>query len=198
MTLLDLSWRLYERVYGWLHGLQDLEIADRAYFRLGLTRYHWRPLRLPDGTRLRWGDRVVLLHLRGESVTELRSKANSPEEIGLALRHVVEASLEVLAGRLATDPELAGVRAVGAITHLWHATRLLGFESYPLLARRWARVVAAYQGWLMREHTPARRGRLRRRDAAGRDEARWIWISTAALLRRYAPAASSVPTGTAA
>lgn len=201
MAALALLWRLYDDAYGWLHGLRDLDpglARHRAYFRTGLTRYHWRPLRLTDGSRLRWGDRVLLLHLHSDSLTALRHEAASAAALGLALRRGVEASLVVLAERLATHPELAGVRAVGAVTHLWHRTHRLGFDSYPLWSGRWARLVAAYQGSLVREHVPLRAGRARGRQAAGRNEARWIWISTEALIRRYRLAASRVPTGAAA
>jgi peptidoglycan-N-acetylglucosamine deacetylase len=186
-------WAVYEQAYGWLHGLRDLPVGDRAYLRIARTRYRWRRVELPDGTTLQRGDRVLIIHLHNPSLAEMGRQAGSPRRAGLAFRRGFQASLTVLAHALSADPALADVRAVGAVTNLWHGTRRLGFSVYPLPGRWWARLVAMYQQRLRCWHAVAPDQARRAPEAAGRGEARFIWISASALRRRYEEPEASSP-----
>jgi hypothetical protein len=185
---LSTLWSFYEQVYGWLHGLRDLQAGDRVYLRVARSRYRGRRIELPDGTILARGDRVLLLHLHNGSLARLGRQAGSPRRAGLAFRRGFQASLAALARETRTDPALAEIRAVGAVTNLWHGTRRLGFAAYPLPSRWWGRVVALYQRRLRCRHASTPDQARRVPQAAGRGEARFIWISAAALRRRYGTA----------
>lgn len=189
MAPLGALWLLYERVYGWLHGLEDLAAGDRPHLRTVLGRYRWASITLPDGTRLRRGDHVLFLHLHNQSLATVGRQAGSPRLAGLALRRGLRASLETLANRSAIDPRFADVRAIGAVTNLWHGARRLGFAVYPMPHPWRARLVAAYQRRLRSRFCLPSVGARRTPHAGGRGEARFIWLSTAALREHYgAPA----------
>ncbi len=177
--------RLYDGCYGWVHGLRNLPVGDRAYLRLSAARYRRRPIRLPDGTRLAPGQRVVWLHLHNETLAFMVRALVEPGRTGLAFRRALVESLEALAVLLETDPALVEVRAIGALTTFWQGSQRFGFGVFPVWPRWWARVVAAYQLSLTRQLGSPRAVWPPRRWAKGRAEARLIWISAEALRRRY-------------
>lgn len=143
--------RFYDRCYGWVHGLRNLHVGDRAYLRLSVARYRRRPIRLPDGTRLGPGQRVILLHLQNETLAAMVRELTAPPRAGLAFRRRLEESFAALAILLETDPALVEVRAIGAVTTFWRGSQRFGFGVFPLWPRWWARVVAAYQLSLTRQ-----------------------------------------------
>jgi hypothetical protein len=108
------------------------------------------------------------------------------------LRRAFVASLTELARRVRETDRYAGVKAFTAQTILYPGTSRAGFEVRGLGSGGWSRLVAAYErNLLARYHPLGRRGADRARFA----DARAIWISRTALLRRYARE-SSVPRDT--
>lgn len=178
-------WLLYDRIYGWVHGLEDLATEEGTYLRIQRARYRGRPVRLPDGTVLRRGHRVLLLHLNSPALGLLGETLASPLHTGIAFRRIFRHCLEALAGRLAADPTLADVQAVGAFTTFWQGSERFGFAVSPLRPGWWARVVGWYQRSLTRQYARARTTWPPRRWANGPTEARTIWISAAALRRQF-------------
>jgi hypothetical protein len=179
-------WLLYDRLYGWVHGLEDLPTEEGTYLRTELARYRGRPIRLPDGTVLSRGQRVLLLHLNSPALGLLGQTLGSPLRTGIAFRRIFRQCLEALAGRLATDPTLADVQAVGAFTTFWQGSERFGFAVGPLRPGWWARVVGWYQLGLTRQYARARTTWPPRRWANGQTQARTIWISATALRRQFA------------
>jgi hypothetical protein len=129
----------------------------------------------------------VVLHLHNTSLARVRQDAVSVAEAGLTFRRLLRDSLVVLAARLVVDPHLTDVRAVGALTSLWHGSLRFGFAAFPLRSRLWARIVAAHQQRLTRRPAAASATGPGYRMVTGRGEARMVWISSAALVRRYGP-----------
>jgi hypothetical protein len=129
----------------------------------------------------------VVLHLHNTSLARVRQDAVSVAEAGLTFRRLLRDSLVVLAARLVVDPHLTDVRAVGALTYLWHLSLRFGFAAFPLRSRLWARIVAAHQQRLTRRPAAASATGPGYRMVTGRGEARMVWISSAALVRRYGP-----------
>jgi hypothetical protein len=205
MRVLRPVWALYDRLYGWVHGLEDLPTGEGTYLRTELARYRGRSIRLPDGTVLQPSQRVLLLHLNSRALGLLGRELVSPMRTGLAFRRIFRSSLEALAARLASDPTLADVQAVGAFTTFWQGSERFGFAVIPLRPAWWARIVGAYQLSLTRQHARPRASWPPRRWAHGQHAARTIWISTAGLCRRFArperrtarPSAIATPRGPA-
>lgn len=171
---------LCDRAYRLLWGL------DRPEARVGLalcvkierTRRH---VTLPDGTRIRRGDRVGVLHLNNARVADVHLNGLPARLVGLEFRRWFLASLHELA-RLAEGPgTFADVKAFTAITIFHRGLARFGFQIedgalvFPAL-------VGAYQRALLACLHPA--GVLRDRGEDCR-EARRLWLTRAALLARY-------------
>jgi hypothetical protein len=194
MSHLLLFWRFYDRVYQRLHRLQDLSLPEGTVLRLGLSRYRGRPLTLSDGSVIRHGDRIGVIHIHNEGVASLHAPDGAPHRGALVFLERFRASMRSLSGQIATgDP--ADVRAFTGTTVLFAAMARAGFDVLPLKPRWRGRMVGTYQRWVMaRHHTLGnRRFKLDRFV-----ESRAVWISREALLRRYGPASSSLERGTRA
>lgn len=171
---------VYDGAYRLVHGL------DRPTSEVGpalrvTTRSVWRRRTLPDGTRLVPGGRVGVIHLNNERVAALHANDLTPLRVGLEFRRQLVHSLGALAALTALGQPLADVGAFEAITIFHQGLTRLGFLPEPD-GLRWPRVVAAYQRALLASLRPGGALRLRR---STYQEARRLWLSRAALRRRY-------------
>jgi hypothetical protein len=171
---------VYDGAYRLVHGL------DRPTSEVGpalrvTTRNVRRRRTLPDGTRLDGGSRVGAIHLNNERVAALHADGLTPLGVGLEFRRQLVASLRALAAAAAPGQPLADVTAFEAVTIFHQGLMRLGFVPQPS-GLRWPRLVAAYQRALLASLHPA--GALRLRHATYQ-EARRLWLSRQALLRRY-------------
>ncbi len=179
-----LSWQrwpiaAYDRLFRWLNGL------DRPGCQVGpVLRVKVRPsrreVRLVDGTVVRRGDPIGVIHLNNERVVSLHADRLRGRATGLEFRRRFLASLRELA-TLSDLGSLAGVRAFTATTILHHALARLGFEPARGSSRGSA-LIGAYQRALLASLRPAGRARL---DASVRRHARQLWLSREALLLRF-------------
>lgn len=180
--------RVYDAAYRWIHGLMDPETEVGPILRLRVTRYRGRPFVLADGTPIHPGDAIGEIHLNNERVAALHDGGRRSPRIGFDIRRAFHASLVVLAERAQESPRHQVARAFTATTIFYHGTERMGFEVRPLPRPLLSRIVGAYQRRLLAYFHPLGRQRLGRRHFA---EARQIWISRDALLRRYASERSS-------
>ncbi|MBI1894361.1 MAG: hypothetical protein HYS14_09640 [Candidatus Rokubacteria bacterium] len=194
MSRLLLLWRFYDRVYQRLHRLQDLSLPEGTVLRLGLTRYRGRPLTLSDGSVIRRGDRIGIIHIHNEGVASLHAPDGTPHRGALIFLERFRASMRSLSGQMATGA-LADVRALTSTTVIFAAMARAGFDVLPLRPRWWGRALGTYQRWLMARHHPLGNRRFKLDRFV---ESRAVWISREALLRRYGPASSSSERGTRA
>jgi hypothetical protein len=172
---------VYDRAYRWIHGLNRPSSEVGPVLRVEVRR--GRGVRvLPDGTALRAGDRIGLLHLNNERLATIHIGGRSPLAVGLAFRRQFIASLRVLAALAAGGGPFSDVHAFSATT-IFHdgLSRALGFVPEPG-APAWSRVVAAYQRALLASLHPA--GALRLSGSVSW-RARRIWLPRATLLARY-------------
>jgi hypothetical protein len=156
--------------------------------RMMVTRYWKRPLSLPDGAIVRWGDRVALLQPDDGALTGSRRSARSAL-VNLAARRIVQQSLGEIAQRLSSDPALRDVRAVGILVDAPRVRPPRGVSVMAPCRRLWARVVAWYQRGPEEPSGPTNhRGEDRRRTVC-------IWMSTPQFVDRYgrAPAQPEWP-----
>lgn len=170
----------YDRAYRFLWGL------DRPAARVGpalcvkreCTR---RNVTLPDGTRIRRGDAIGVLHLANARIADVHLNGLPARLVGLELRRRLLASLAELARLAEATGPLARVRAFTAITIFHRGLARFGFQIedgglvFPAL-------VGAYQRALLACLHPA--GLLRDRGENCR-EARRLWLTREALLARY-------------
>jgi hypothetical protein len=159
-----------------------------------------RELALADGTRIRTGDPVIMLHLWNEHLPRYFAHgADFPW--ALQIRRRMLASLHALARHLMADPSLQRVPAIGARVSLgrrrprWqfcHVAMRFGFElievDAPPALRQLGDAIVLWS--LARAFNPAalRRHCFRRVRAE-------VWISRAALLDRYGPVGIQTQTG---
>lgn len=186
-------------------GIRDFSDDPRDFFRL-VEGEAWRETRLSDGTVLRPGMPVGVLHLAGERFPVLPFPGG-----GLAWGKRLAAShahsLRLLAAH-AEKPDHDHLKAYGndlTLPYTQGTLRMLarvGFEVLEPLPHAGLRGRVAHFGtrlWtalLRRAHNPHSTARLRLRDL----ETRPIWISRRTLLARYgrAPAPSPPPPATPA
>ncbi len=171
---------LSDRVYRLLWRL------DRPAARVGpalcvkLERT-WRHVALSDGTGIRPGDAIGVLHLNNARVADVHLNGLPSAAVGLEFRRWLVASLHEL-GRLADVPgPYAGVRAFTAVTIFHRGLIRLGFQ----LERGgviFPRLVGAYQRALLASLHPAGAPRVR---SEGYRHARRLWLTRKALLARY-------------
>ena len=177
---------VYDRMYRFLHSLDAPASQVGSAARIEVRRHH-RSLQLPDGTTIRRGDRIGVLHLNNAFITALHADGLPPLAVGLAFRRQLLTSLHELARLASPGGRLTEVTAFSATTIFFHQgfTRL-GFEVEDR-APAWPRLVAAYQRALLASLHPVGSLRLRR---STDDCARRLWISRKALLARYGSAAT--------
>jgi hypothetical protein len=109
--------------------------------RVIVTRYRKRPLSLPDGTILRWGDCVALLQHDDGAPTGSGRSTRSARVVDPAARGVVHQSLRELAQLLSGNLALKDVRAVGILVDARCGREHRRVSAIAPCRRLWARVV---------------------------------------------------------
>jgi hypothetical protein len=188
----DWLWRWSDIAYRWLHGVEDLPGDGQTVIRIGVGRHRGRRVALKDGTLVHAGDLVGTIHFNNESVAAIHKRTANPIRAGILILRAFEDSLETLAGLVETCSPYREVKAFTATTIFYRGVERLGFEIFPPRSALFGRVVAAYERSLLVRFHPLGASRVRRKRFA---EVRVIWISRAALCRRYAARRSS-PSGT--
>jgi hypothetical protein len=153
-----------------------VERVERVEVRRSL-----RPRRLRDGTAVRVGDRIGVLHLDHVGLAVLHAHGGSPAAVGLGFRRALVASLRTLASRARAGGPLADVTAFSAVTILHHGMPRIGFE-HDAVGLVWPHITTAYQRALLASIHPdswARTVRLHRASAAR------LWMSRRTLLALY-------------
>jgi hypothetical protein len=171
---------LYDRLYRRLNGLDRPASEVGAVLRVAVRRSR-RAVQLTDGTVVRRGDSVGVIHLNNERVVALHAGGLRPEAIGLEFRRQLLTSLHELARLTDLERSLTGVRAFHATTIFHHGLVRLGFAGVPGGSRGSA-LAGAYQRALLASLRPRGRARL---DAWMRHRARQVWISRTALRARF-------------
>ena len=86
----------YDRVYRFLHNLDSAASEVGPVVRVKVRRSH-RTLHLADGTIIRRGDRIGVLHLNNDRVVALHAAGLPSIAVGLEFRRQLLASLDALA-----------------------------------------------------------------------------------------------------
>ncbi len=171
---------MYDGAYRVLHGLERPSAQVPPVLRLEVRR-SVRRLALGDGTVVRLGDRVGVLHLDNRRLATVHARGSTPLAIGLEFRRELLASLRGLAHRARPGGSLADVVAFSATTILHHGLPRIGFERDPVRIA-WPRITTGYQLALLATLHP--NGWLRAARLNGCRSER-LWISRRKLLALY-------------
>lgn len=171
---------VYDRLYRLAFGLDRPAAQVGPAVRLAVQRCR-RTLRLADGTVVRPGDLIGVLHLHNERVAALHGGGVDPWAVGLQIRRQVLASLRELAGLAEAGGRLAGLRAFTATTIFHRGLRRLGFEPAASDHARFP-LAGAYQRALLASLHPDGPERL---SASSFQRAERLWISRQRLRAMY-------------
>jgi hypothetical protein len=181
---LSLLWRMLEAWFQRVYRLEPLNSEPNCLIAFNLYAHQGEPVTLQDATTLRARDTVLEIHFRREALLPL-IQDGSPVRMGIRLLRLGDRDIPRLAQRLATDPALAEVRALHALTLFHRGIERFGFEVLSVKERhvewwftQWHRLLMARdhaEGW---KHVKAHREQL---------VTRHIWISREEFLRRHLP-----------
>lgn len=175
-------WQVWELCFARLAGLKSAGNDEHVLFRLAVRNYRGKVMKLPDGTLLAPGDRVIELHLNNDFLQKLTTTARSLEATAIALLRETRRSLPLLAQTISQDPTCQEAKALIGITMIHRGTSQLGFTVYDLspIIRF---MVAWYQRWLLFLLHPGGLSHLRRQWS--KLVPKKVVISRQELLNRY-------------
>lgn len=185
---LSLPWRMLEACFQRAYRMEPLNAAPDCLIAFNLYAHQGEPVTLQEATTLRSGDTVLEIHFRRQALLPLIQDGN-PARMGIRLLRLGDRDIPRLALRLASDPALAEVRALHALTLFHRGIERFGFEVHPVKERHvewwftlWHRLLMARdhaRGW---KHVKAHQEQL---------VTRHIWISREEFLRRHLPNSES-------
>jgi hypothetical protein len=174
---------LYDRLYRFCRGLDGPASEVNPALRIEIRRAR-RPRRLCDGSVIKSGDRIGVLHLNNDCVTAFHSSDGlSAMAVGLEFKRLILTSLTHLAALAVPGGPLGDVSAFVATTIFHRGLARLGFEIDrdgaigPVIAGAYQRALLA---WLH----PSALTHLRK---AKYTRAERLWISGTRLRAVYGP-----------
>ncbi len=177
--------RLYDRLCRRILGLDRPSSRVGPVLCLEIQRSR-RSRTLPDGTTVRRGDRIAVLHLNNARLAEIHAETAAPKPAALAFRRAMLDSLAELARLARPSCPLSDIRAYRVTTILASGLPNLGFtaERLGVAFPRWTAACQRYLFAALNPGAPPRFGGRTYRRAVR------FWLSREALLRRHGPAAA--------
>jgi hypothetical protein len=172
---------VYDWGYRLLHGLDRLAARGGPVLSVQRRRLH-RALRLADGTLLRQGAQIGVLHLNNVRARALPGDGLHPSAVGFEFRRLFLISLHSIGARAADGGPLAPLQAYSATTLFHRRLPTLGFSPASGDRSIWRHLVTSYERALLSSLHPTGAARLR---CGARREARRLWISRETLLVRF-------------
>lgn len=171
-------WIFWEHFMARLWHLQAVPGTAYGLLAVQVTRYHGRPIDLPDGVHVAAGDHIVILHFQNGAL--MRQAEQGPWEL---LRRI-GTDMQGLATWLQSDELPADTRAVYGLTLLSRAAPRLGFTLRPRPRTLMAWFDRTFMQGLLVLYNAAGLERLTR-GTTYRQYPQEAWISRQELLRRY-------------
>jgi len=171
--------RSCERGLRWWRGLTDPS-AQVGPILAVVVRRTWRTVRLPDGTVVRAGEPIGMVHANNARIEALHQPGASPVRVAFDLRRQVVASLRELIRLSEPSQRLESVRAFCATTVFHGPLRRGGFQRAASDRSGSRLATLSFQAVLAALHP---RGLSPRQRAADRRVER-VWISRERL-RQY-------------
>lgn len=179
---------IVDRLYKWLHHLKPVG----SIFYTEIKIYKSAPLNLSDGTILRCGDKICVLHFNNERIALMHNESKG--NAGIAFVRHVTLSLSELANKLHNDKAYEGVVALGGITWLHReGAKKMGFDSYPMRGfwrLLWLRIkfslyIRSVGKRQMSVNPVRKRGLLMGHSNRVKIKPQALWMSKTRLLRHY-------------
>lgn len=177
----------YDQLYRLVNGLDRSRALVAPILRLKI-RPTRRSVRLADGTEVRRGERIGVIHLNNERVAALRAGHRSPTPTGFEFRRQLITSLHELARLSAAGCPLSAVRAFTATTIFHRGLKRLGFEAAPG-GRAGSAIAGGYQRALLASLAPGQA----RGHGSTRIRAEQLWMSRGRLCSIYSDPATRGP-----
>ncbi len=179
LRIMAFSYRCWDRCYTRYMGLDRPQAQVAPALRIEVVAYIGKPVLLGDGTRVKFGDRVIILHLHNRIISRL-----DPAAAGSAFR----ASLKELALLVQREPRFSRVKACRADT-IFRNIRGLGFEP---------RTLSPIQEFLVRWGSRLllvgfRQDGVAKADRYWGHEARRNWISVSMLKEKFSTELKTSP-----
>lgn len=128
-------WDLIDPVYYALTRLRKVNCpAKESIFRVRLTSYRGRSIRLADGTHIRKNDILLKIHLHNVMLLKEMLPLMSDVKKGRYLYHSIERSLPDIAEYVKNHPKSDQIKGIIGITMLNRGGGHLGFETVPIVS----------------------------------------------------------------
>lgn len=180
-------WTFWEWVNHAVKRQAAIPGAPYGLLQVEFIRYQWRPIALPDGTRIGRGDRVAELHINNRLVASRAAETST-----WRLMAMFAADMRALAAWASTPDFPPDVRALYGFTLLNRGAARLGFTLRERPRGIRTRLDGFYMQGTLALFNPAGVARLRQGTTYGSAPVE-VWMSRDELLRRYAPALVSAP-----
>ena len=115
-------WPLWERFTLYLWRVKPVPRAPNGLLQLQIAHYHGRPMKLPDGTYIRSGDRIGVLHFSNQAILNAATRTGP-----WGLLRMIAQDLQALAARVQEADFPANVCAIYGVTLLSRGAPRLGF-----------------------------------------------------------------------
>jgi hypothetical protein len=177
-------WPVVDRFLTLVGHIKPLKADDSGIIRIGLHRYKGPTRMLNDGSEVRIGDTLIELHMNNDWFKRRRKLNLSISQSPWEILNAFDEDLRLLAQRV-VDGEFEGFVALRGVTFLHTGSKRLGFQVDELPDGLWKKGARFYMAGLVRIYN-LRTDRTSKRRARP-VELKEIWLSKAALLRRYGP-----------
>lgn len=176
-------WQLLERWFEHMYRTEPVVPDDPScLFAYNLYPHQGRPVKLQCGTELLPGETVLEIHFRREALAPLIA-TKDPARMGLELIKLGDRDVPRLAEALESDPRLASVRALHALTLFHRGIQRYGFEIHPVEEWHLARWFTWWHRLIMaRDHAL---GSARVAEHLDTLVTKHVWLSRDEIVRRY-------------